>query len=72
MTLVFFSKGAIDRFAPEDRDCYTAEEVNLVSLPLKKGYREQKPFKELTSCLSTCFQKIIIIISFFHGTKAPK
>ena len=36
----FTSKGAIDRFTPGDRDCYTAEEVNLVSLPLKKGYRD--------------------------------
>ena len=42
ITEITTSKGAIDRFDPEDRDCYTAEEVNLVSLPLKKGYREEK------------------------------
>ncbi len=23
----------------QERDCYTADEVNLLSLPLKKGYR---------------------------------
>ena len=49
--ICFFSKGAIDRFTPEDRDCYTAEEVNLVSLPLKKGYREENSSEDLTSCL---------------------
>ena len=47
--ICFISKGAIDRFTPEDRDCYTAEEVNLVSLPLKKGYREENSSEDLTS-----------------------
>ena len=41
-------QGAIDRFTPEDRDCYTAEEVNLVSLPLKKGYREENSSDDIS------------------------
>ena len=27
------------RFRPEQRDCFTHDEVNLISLPPKKGYR---------------------------------
>ena len=27
------------RFRPEHRDCYTHDEVNLTSLPARKGYR---------------------------------
>ena len=27
------------RFTPMERDCYTHDEVNLESLPMKKGYR---------------------------------
>jgi hypothetical protein len=41
ITEITTSKGAIERFKPEERDCYTADEVNLVSLPLKKGYRDE-------------------------------
>lgn len=39
ITEITTSQGAIERFKPAERDCYTADEVNLVSLPLKKGYR---------------------------------
>ena len=39
ITEITTSTGAIERFAPNERDCYTDDEVNLVSLPLKKGYR---------------------------------
>ena len=39
ITEITTTKSAIARFKPHQRDCYTHDEVNLVSLPLKKGYR---------------------------------
>ena len=36
---MFCFKAAIRRFTPQERDCYVHDEVNLKSLPLKKGYR---------------------------------
>lgn len=39
ITEITTSSNAITRFTPEERDCYVHDEVNLKSLPLKKGYR---------------------------------
>ena len=39
ITEITTSSNAISRFTPEERDCYVHDEVNLKSLPLKKGYR---------------------------------
>lgn len=39
ITEITTSQAAISRFVPRDRDCYVHDEVNLNTLPLKKGYR---------------------------------
>ena len=39
ITEIITSDSAIERFTPKERDCYVHDEVNLKSLPLKKGYR---------------------------------
>lgn len=39
VTEIITSQAAITRFTPQERDCYVHDEVNLNSLPLKKGYR---------------------------------
>ena len=39
ITEIITTEAAISRFKPEERDCYTHDEVNLTSLPLEKGYR---------------------------------
>lgn len=39
ITEITTTSGAIERFQPDERDCYTHDEVNLVGLPLRKGYR---------------------------------
>jgi hypothetical protein len=38
ITEITTSQSAIERFTPTERDCYTHDEVNLKSLPLKKGH----------------------------------
>ena len=37
VTEITTTQNAIDRFSPTERDCFTADEVNLASLPLAKG-----------------------------------
>ena len=57
------SPSAIERFTPRDRDCYTHDEVNLMSLPLKKGYR-----MSMKNCL---YDKALQATKQYCGCKPP-
>ena len=60
---MFFLKAAIKRFAPQERDCYVHDEVDLKSLPLKKGYR-----MSMKNCL---YDKALQATKDICGCKPP-
>lgn len=63
ITEIITSQSAIKRFAPIERDCYTHDEVNLRSLPLKKGYR-----MSMKNCL---YDKALHATKAICGCKPP-
>jgi hypothetical protein len=63
ITEITTSISAIERFTPIERDCYTYDEVNLRSLPLKKGYR-----MSMKNCL---YDKALHATKAICGCKPP-
>ena len=54
-TLISTSKNAMERFTPEERDCYSEEEISLKYLPRDHGYRY-----EMSNCLfESAFENIL-------------
>ena len=54
-TLISTSKNAMERFTPEERDCYSEDEISLKYLPRDHGYRY-----EMSNCLfESAFENIL-------------
>ena len=63
------------RFTPEQRDCYTHDEVNLNALPLEKGYRMSMKNclydEALHAAISKCKCKPSFYVQGVVGKKLP-
>ena len=59
-TILSTSQKAKDRFSPEERDCYTENEIELKYLPKAHGYRY-----EMSNCLfEATFEHILEVYKF--------
>ncbi|TRY74967.1 hypothetical protein TCAL_04960, partial [Tigriopus californicus] len=62
-TLISTSKHAVERFVPEQRDCYCEDEISLKYLPRDHGYRY-----EMSNCLfEAAFENILEQCNCFPG-----
>ena len=67
-TILSTSQKAKDRFSPEERDCYTENEIELKYLPKAHGYRY-----EMSNCLfEATFEHILEVYKFFFRYSLQK
>ena len=64
-TLISTSGNAMRRFSPQERDCYSEEEISLKYLPRDHGYRY-----EMSNCLfEAAFENILRECKCFPGRR---
>ena len=62
-TDVLFCLQALERFLPEERDCYKEDEIDLKYLPKSHGYRY-----EMSNCLfEAAYEKILEVCNCAPG-----